>query len=98
VNFLMSYPFNWTKVEKGLTPPAIARFTSPKEDVYDSLLENVGIVAALAPKEWTLEQYVQTNVDDLKRNNPGMKILESIPTTLANMPAHRLVYDIGRSR
>jgi hypothetical protein len=31
-------------------------------------------------------------------NNPGLKILESVRTALANMPAHRLVYDIGNSR
>jgi hypothetical protein len=94
----INYPVNWTKIEKGLTAPTIVGFNSPKEDVYDSFLETVGIAAALAPKECTLDQYVQTNVDDLKRNNPGMKFLESVPTTLANMPAHRLVYDIGRSR
>jgi hypothetical protein len=93
----INYPANWIKVEKGLAAPAIVCFTSPKEDVYDSFLENVGI-AASAPKEWTLDQYVQTNIDNLKINNPGLKILESIRTTLANTPAHRLLYDIGRSR
>jgi tetratricopeptide (TPR) repeat protein len=94
----MNYPVSWTKFEKGLTPPGIVCFTSPKEDVYDSYLENVGIGAVLAPKESTLDQYVQTNIDKLKINNPDLKIQESVPTTLANMPAHRLVYDIGRRR
>jgi hypothetical protein len=83
---------------KKVKPPAIVGFTSPKEDVYDTFLETVGIAVALAPKEWTLDQYVHTNIDDLKRNNPGIKFVESVQTTLANMPAHRLVYDIGRSR
>ena len=59
----MNYAVNWTKVEKGLPPSAIVCFTSPKEDVYDSFLENVGVGAVLAPKEWTFDQYVQNDID-----------------------------------
>jgi hypothetical protein len=32
----INYPRSWARVEKGLTPPTIVGFTSPKEDVYDS--------------------------------------------------------------
>jgi hypothetical protein len=46
----INYPRNWAKVEQGLTAPVIVSFTSPKEDVHDSFLENVGIAAELAPK------------------------------------------------
>jgi hypothetical protein len=94
----INYPVNWTRVETGLEPPGIVGFISPREDIYDNFLENVTVAATLAGKEWTLDQFVQTNIDDLKKNNPGIKFLESIPITLANMPAHRVVYDIGRSR
>jgi hypothetical protein len=61
-------------------------------------LENVGVGAVLAPKEWTFDQYVQNDIDKLKINNPDLKIQESVRTTLSNIPAHRLVYDIGRLR
>ena len=46
-----------------------------------------------APKEWTLDQYVQSNINTLRNNTPDLKILESIPTTLADMPAYKFVYD-----
>jgi hypothetical protein len=94
----MNYPVNWTKVEKGLLPSAIVCFTSPKEDVYDIFLKNVGVGAVVAPKEWTFDQYVRNDVNKLKISNPEVKIQESVPTSLSNMPAHRLVYDIGRRR
>jgi hypothetical protein len=61
-------------------------------------LENVGLAAMPAPKEWTLDQFAQNDVNKLKISKPDVKIQESIPTTLSNMPAHRLVYDIGRRR
>jgi len=68
-------------------------FTSPKEDVYDCFLESVSIGVMNAPKEWTLDQYVQSNINTLRNNTPDLKILESIPTTLADMPAYKFVYD-----
>ena len=55
-------------------------------------------MSSACAKGMDIGQYVQTNIDKLKINNPDLKIQESVPTTLSNMPAHRLVYDIGRRR
>jgi hypothetical protein len=77
----IDYPIGWTKVE-GLPKPAVVCFTSPKENVYDRFLENVGIGILQISKQINLDQFVQSNINDLKNKNSDLKILESSPTTL----------------
>lgn len=41
---------------------------------------------------------MQLNINDLKNKNSDLKILESSPTTLCGMLAHRLAYEVqGRT-
>lgn len=60
----IDYPIGWTKVEEGLPKPAVVCFTSPKEDVYDRFLENVGIGILQISKQITLDQYIQSNINE----------------------------------
>lgn len=90
----IDYPINWTKVEQGLGKPLVIAFNSPKEDVYDRYLENVGIGIEQVSKQITLDQFVQFTVNDAKNKNlPDFKIIESVPTSLSGMSAHRLICD-----
>lgn len=94
----MDYPIGWTIVEEGLSKPLVVGFSSQKENVYDRFLETVGIGVLQIPKQMTLDQFVQLNINDLKNKNPDFKIQESSQTRLCNMPAHRIVYDIQGKR
>src|SRR5215217_6306706 len=88
----IQYPSNWLKVEHGLKSPLIIAFKSPKDSASDPYLEPVGISLTPVPSNTALEHYVQLNINHSRNKHSDFLVIESTPTIIADMPAHRLVY------
>ena len=74
----INYPSNWSRVEKGLKPPMIVGFNSPKEDPSDTFLDGISIALQTTANR-TLEQVMQSGINSLK-NKPGdFALIEFVP-------------------
>lgn len=87
----IQYPQDWTKVEGAAG--TVVTFQSPQSSASDDFLENLNIVVEdLSSQPMTLSEYVELNVNMLKQYIPSYKLIDSSSTTLAGMPAQKLVY------
>jgi hypothetical protein len=91
--FRMTYPPNWTLIEN--EGGAAAIFYSPLENELDIFKENVNIVIQdLSKNPMPLKQYTKTAINQMKVVfKEGMNIVESTPTYLSGMEAHKFVFE-----
>lgn len=73
-------------------------FLSPLEGERDTSRENVVVfVTELKPGDSTdIHQYVERDLTAMKEQNPELRVIESTAVTLADSPAHKVVYITGK--
>jgi hypothetical protein len=100
----IDYPASWMKVDKdtvkeypelSLANPAVVAFMAPREKQSDYInTELVGISVITTPKEMTLDKYIRDSIGSFRNSDPDLKIIESVPTWLSGMPAHKFMCSI----
>jgi hypothetical protein len=90
----IQYPSAWGKMEGPLldrfrtnNSMPIVGFCSP--DVSVSLMVATGKLQ----KNITLDQDLKETISNLEKSQPGFKLIESNKTTLANLPAYKVLYN-----
>jgi hypothetical protein len=84
------YPSNWIKQEsQNRSSNDIVKFSSPV-GTGPASLDIIG--GKPVPQNISLEQYNNASINALSRSFPGFNITESNATTLAGIPAHKIVY------
>jgi hypothetical protein len=84
------YPSNWIKQEsQNRSSNDIVKFNSPV-GAGPASLDIIG--GKPVPQNISLEQYNNASINALSRSFPGFNITESNATTLAGIPAHKIVY------
>jgi len=94
----IKYPATWTKVDTDLPPPAAAVFFSPMEDPSDSFNEHLVLGVVDMTITTTLEELRDGNLRDLNEKNSDFILHESVPTTIAGIPAWHLIFTSGGQR
>ena len=90
----MQYPSNWEQTDEKILAKAeinntfipIAEFHPPDLSV------SVVVFTEKLPKNMTLDEYVEESTASLKMNQPDIQIIEQNRTTLAGLPAHKMVF------
>jgi len=86
----IQYPSNWEKIA---SLDNFVTFTAPPETdtrIYPAAL---GLkVQELSSQNIPLQEITKVQMSDLKRSNPDLKVLESTSTTIADKPAHKIVF------
>jgi eukaryotic-like serine/threonine-protein kinase len=86
----IQYPSNW---EKLANLDNFVTFTAPPETdtrIYPAAL---GLkVQELSSQNIPLQEITKVQMSDLKRSNPDLNVLESTATTIADKPAHKIVF------
>jgi eukaryotic-like serine/threonine-protein kinase len=86
----IQYPSNWEKIA---SMDNFVTFTAPPETdtrIYPAAL---GLkVQELPSQNIPLQEITKVQMSDLKRSNPGLKVLESTSTNIADKPAHKIVF------
>jgi eukaryotic-like serine/threonine-protein kinase len=86
----IQYPSNW---EKLANLDNFVTFTAPPETdtrIYPAAL---GLkVQELSSQNIPLQEITKVQMSDLKRSNPDLNVLESTSTTIADKPAHKIVF------
>jgi hypothetical protein len=96
--FTIQYPANWEKIDfsKGIEEDdrhIVVTFLSPSEGTLDIFREYLIIqVGDKLMFNRSLEQYVDTQVNSLRRSLSNFQIVESNTTTVAGNLAHTIVY------
>ena len=96
--FTIQYPANWEKIDfsKGIEEDdrhIVVTFLSPSEGTLDIFREYLIIqVGDKLMFNRSLEQYVDTQVNSLRRSLSNFQIVESNATTVAGNLAHTIVY------
>jgi hypothetical protein len=95
----MQYPSGWTVTEFNNSAAAptklVVGFTSPigVQRASDAVPETVVVgVDELASRNMGLGPYTTLQLSLLSESTQGFDLLESLPTTIANNPAHQIVY------
>jgi hypothetical protein len=94
----IKYPATWIKVDTDLPPPAAVVFFSPREDPSDSFNEHLVLGVVDMTTNTTLEELRDGNLQDLKEKNSDFVLHESVPTTIAGIPAWHLIFTSGGQR
>jgi ribosomal protein L40E len=90
-NIKINYPSTWTRRDD-TTDALKVMFLSPKEGPSDDFLEGLGVCVDETHENMTLQEFLDSNITDLKQSNSDFKMFESTPTTLSGAPAHQIVY------
>jgi hypothetical protein len=92
-NFKINYPALWEKKDNDL-PDDLSKvfFLSPSENSVDPFLEALSIAVQEISENYTLTEWIEANIQDMKNKHSDFVLIESLPTTVANLPAHQLVY------
>ena len=86
----IQYPSNWIKQEsQNRSSNLIVGFKSPPGTAIAYLTIKGG---TQLPQNMTLEQYNNGSIKVLRQSFPGLNLIESNATTLAGIPAHKIVY------
>jgi hypothetical protein len=93
----IKYPATWHKIDKqDLKPPLVVAFGSSKETPTDTFLESVGIgvvpVTADLGTGLTPEKCADSTINNFKEKQRDFALLESTPTTAADLPAQQAVF------
>lgn len=92
----LKYPADWVKEER-MPDPVIVIFLSQAEGPTDRFRENVNIMMETLPPGVTLQNYVDYSLNTLK-NTPGSSLIESGPTTMANLPAYKTIFSVNNGQ
>jgi serine/threonine-protein kinase len=84
----IKHPTTWTTQENVMGSTAV--FLSPRENAQDFFQENINIISF--DLAMTLDQYTAYAENQIKQSITDARIIESSPTTLAGLPAHKLVF------
>jgi plastocyanin len=88
----IQYPSNWEKMEQQ-TGGLNVTFKSPPENPSDTFQEILGISIMNLPSEnISLNQVTDAHINTLNKSLPNLQINESTAATLADNPAHTVVY------
>jgi hypothetical protein len=86
----IQYPSNW---EKLVSLNNFVTFTAPPETdtrIYPAAL---GLkVQEVSSQNISLQEVTNVQISDLKKSNPDLNVLESTSTTIADNPAHKIVF------
>lgn len=86
----IQYPSNW---EKLVSLNNFVTFTAPPETdtrIYPAAL---GLkVQEVSSQNISLQEITKVQISDLKKSNPDLNVLESTSTTIADNPAHKIVF------
>ena len=95
----IQYPAGWQEGESNQTSEDsvinyIVAFRSPKDRISDTVAENVIVSVENLPPEQniSLAAYSTRQIADLTQFSPGFDLQQSIPTVLAGIPAHKIVF------
>jgi len=99
----IQYPSSWVKIEEQegggelgstATTPVLVSFFSPAKSPTDEHPESVNIVVEVLPSQtFTLDEYTQSGINELRTSLQDVNIIESTDnTTLAGNPAHKIIY------
>lgn len=87
----MQYPSDWSASKSGLRDYTnIIAFYSPLENISDVFPEHLTLSITGYSQHITLQKFNTVLNNTLRQ--PGIKIIESNPTTLAGNPAHKIVF------
>lgn len=89
-NLKIIYPATWTKQDTNLPELVKIAFFSQREDLSDSYSEYFSLGVNEIPAGMTLEVLRDAQLQSLKQANSSLH--ESVPTTIAGIPAWQLVY------
>jgi Bacterial Ig domain len=88
----LQYPSNWEKIEQQMGRLHVI-FRSPTENSSDTFQEILGIsIMNLPSRNISLHQIIEAHINILDMTVPALQINESSAFTLADNPAHRVVY------
>ncbi len=86
------YPKEWEMMESYMGTVAI--FLSPKGSDSDVFQENLNVgVQDLSAQPMTLDEFTDLNIEQIKTLFT-IEVVDSSPTTLANTPADKVVYNL----
>jgi hypothetical protein len=87
----MQYPSDWSASKSGLRDYTnVIAFYSPLENISDIFPEHLTLSITGYSEHITLQKFNTVLNNTLKQ--PGVKTIESNPTTLAGNPAHKIVF------
>jgi serine/threonine-protein kinase len=87
----MQYPSDWLASKSGLRDYTnVIAFYSPLENISDVFPEHLTLSITGYSQHITLQKFNTVLNNTLRQ--PGVKIIESNPTTLAGNPAHKIVF------
>ena len=95
--FKILYPANWEKIDFGQAIEEddrhiVVTFLSPLEDTLDRFREYLIIQVGEIMFNRSLEQYVDNQVNSLRRSLPNFEIVESNATAIKDNLAYTIVY------
>ncbi len=85
------YPDNWEKFEEDLPHNVVVTFNPTKNDP-NPIIGGIDVLIAPVPPNLTLDDYTRDYILLLGVIYTEFRIVESVPTTLADNPAHKIVY------
>ena len=87
----IQYPNDWIKLEGGLVGE-IKENNAQNIVLFFSPDCSVGILIAMEnlAKKTTLNEYISAHIEELRKNEPGMHIIELKNITLSGLPAYRI--------
>lgn len=93
----IKYPATWEKIDKqDLKRPLVVLFRSSNETRSDPFLHSlaIGVIAVNADlsRRLTPKKCADSTSDSFKEKHSDFVLLESMPTTLAGLPAQQVVF------
>ena len=87
--YKLDYPKGWTEIKLDI-PSIDLTISSPLENYFDSFSENFVIGTSSVPFV-NLNDFSKITIEKMKKR-PSFSLIEDSETTLAGLPAHKLVY------
>ena len=89
------YPQEWEKLEGYMD--TVVLFRSSLEDASDIFQENLNVVVGDLPQPMTLNEFTDLNIEQIKTLFT-IEVVDSSPTTLANTPADKVIYNLKQGQ
>lgn len=88
----MDYPANWKLDEHPYADKFVAHLTSTLKNSSDVSPATFTVSVETLKKNISLDNYTNANLVKAKQSLPRFQLIESNATTLAGIPAHKIVY------
>ena len=88
----IDYPANWKLDEHPYADKFVAHLTSTLKNSSDVSPATFAVSVETLKKNISLDNYTNTNLAKAKQSLPRFQLIESNATTLAGIPAHKIVY------